>query len=809
MLVLFFLVACAGVIPCVTADTTDHTPMMFRADPWHSGVNDDGGTRPSGVLQWSFPTGDRVYSSPAVVDGIAYIGSDDDTVYALNEETGVEIWSYPSGGRILSSPAVGDGVVYVGSYDRNLYALDKDTGTLLWDFPTEGSVTSSPVVTDGVVYSGSLDDKLYALDALTGDEIWNASFGEYPSIDSSPAVAGGILYVTGGQVTLYALDASDGREVWNFTTGNPISSSPSVAEGIVYVSSWDGNVYALDALTGEEIWNYTIGIESEMDSSPAVADGVVYIGSNDHNVYALDALTGDKIWNYTTGSVVYSSPTVANGVVYVGSWDGKMYALDTETGEKIWDYTTGSVVYSSPAVAGGLVFFGSFDGNVYALGSAPDLGPVANFTANETFGFIPLDIRFTDLSTGAQPLVYQWDFGDGSPNATIQNPVHTYTTIGTYNVTLTVSNSAGTNSYEQPWYIHAMDFLPPVGGDKAYYLVHSNVDGAEVYFNGDWFEGTIENGTLLVQTCTSCTPVWTYTVKECGYFTLTQNNTRYPAKDEVVDLWANLTAPKEPLIADFTANTTNGPSPLTVEFESHSVGIAQAWNWSFGDGTYSEEEDPVHTYASPGSYTVSLQETNTACQNSTMVKPDYITVGEQPLFKADFSVTPVTGDAPLTIYCSDKSIGNPTMIVYNFGDGFTAVGSDVAHTYRFPGTYTISETISKYDFTTRTFLTSVARKPNAITVIRALTPPPEAAFTASPTNGASPLTVAFTDESSGNPTYYSYDFGDGFKATTPNPVHVYRFPGMYEVKLTILRISSDFASLQSAVATGTITVNAA
>ncbi len=278
-------------------------------------------------------------------------------------------------------------------------------------------------------------------------------------------------------------------------------------------------------------------------------------------------------------------------------------------------------------------------------------------------------------------------------------------------------------------------------------------------------------------------------MKKCGYFTLTQNNTRYPVKDEVVDLYANLTAPKEPLIADFIGNVTDGPAPLTVGFESHSVGIAQTWNWSFGDGSYSEEENPVHTYTAAGIYTVSLYETNSACQDNTMVKPDYITVGGTPLFKADFTVTPVTGDAPLTIRCTDKSIGNPTMIVYNFGDGFTATGPDVSHTYRFPGIYTISETISKYDSAAGSFMKSVARKPDAITVFRAITPPPEAGFSASPLTGAAPLTVEFTDESSGNPTYHSYDFGDGFTATGKNPVHIYRFPGTYEVQLTVLRIN--------------------
>jgi PKD repeat protein len=344
------------------------------------------------------------------------------------------------------------------------------------------------------------------------------------------------------------------------------------------------------------------------------------------------------------------------------------------------------------------------------------------------------------------------------------------------------------------------------GGDKGYYLVHSNVDGAAVYFNGDSFVGYIENGTLLVTTCTTCTPVRTFTVEKCGYFSLTQNNTRYPAKDETVDLYANLTAPKEPLIWDFTANVTEGTAPLKVGFASSGIGVAQAWNWSFGDGTYSGEKDPVHIYEGGGVYTVSLQVSNSACQDSSVVKEDYISVEGPPLFKADFTVSPVTGIVPLTVHCTDHSAGNPTTIVYNFGDGFTATGGDVVHTYRLPGTYTITETISKYDTATRVFLKSVARKPDAITVLAKPIPLLAAAFSASPESGMKPLKVTFTDESIGNPTYYSYDFGDGFTSSSKNPVHTYQFPGVYEVKLTVLKVNTDTSSLQSSDATGTIVV---
>lgn len=759
-------------------------------------MNDDGGITPVDTLVWMNTSGDRVYSSPAVVDGVVYVGSDDFHVYAFDAETGAEIWTILTGGRVISSPAVADGVVYAGSYDTNLYALDKDTGEFLWSFPMDGWVTADPVVTGGVVYSGSLNDRLYALDAVTGAEIWNVSFGAYPSIDSSPAVADAILYVTGGGTTLYALDTADGSEIWNFTVGYTISSSPSVSDGIVYVSCWDKKVYALDALSGELIWTFLTGGDAEMASSPAVAYGVVYIGSCDNKLYALDALTGEKIWNFTTGNVVYSSPTYANDVVYVGSWDGNMYALDALTGEENWRFPVEGSIFSSPAVASGIVYFGSLDGNIYAVGQSPDAPPVADFSADKTFGLVPLTVNFTDLSTGGGPFSYQWNFGDGTENATIRNPVHTYQNGGTFDVTLTVNNGAASSTLKKEWYISAIDSIPPVGGEKAYYMIHSNVEGAEVYCNGDWYEGTIENGTLLIQTCTSCTPLWSYTVKKCGYFPLTQENHEFPGKDETVHLYANLTAPKEPLIADFSANVTEASAPpLTVRFTGFHIGVAESWNWSFGDGTSSEEETPIHTYTALGNYTVSLMLSNSACQNDTIEKVHFIRIRERPPFSADFSVNPGFGPAPMTVQCTDMSTGDPVRIVYDFGDGFKIMGRDATHTYRSPGTYTITQTIAKFDAVTRSTMKSTATR--QVEVIKVIPLGPYAAFSASPVTGSAPLTVTFTDESLGQPAFFIYDTGDKFRAMGREVTYTYRNPGTYTVSLKVMKIDPRTGRIMS------------
>ena len=113
------------------------------------------------VLDWQYTTGDQISSTPAVANGVVYVGSGDANVYALNAATGAELWSYATCCAVDSSPAVANGVVYVSYYSTRVYALNAATGALLWSYPLslEGS---SPAVADGVVYVGASDSSVYA-----------------------------------------------------------------------------------------------------------------------------------------------------------------------------------------------------------------------------------------------------------------------------------------------------------------------------------------------------------------------------------------------------------------------------------------------------------------------------------------------------------------------------------------------------------------------------------------------------------------------------------------------------------------------
>jgi hypothetical protein len=160
---------------------------MFRGNLAHTGVYNAAGVPKFNSIKWKFQTGGRVVSSPAVVAGVAYVGSTDGSLYAIDASTGTLKWKFATKGWVSSSPAVSSGVVYFESYDSNFYAVDAATGQFKWKFQTAGEkhysgthlhglqpqaeampdpwdfYLSSPSVWNGAVYFGSGDGNVYAL----------------------------------------------------------------------------------------------------------------------------------------------------------------------------------------------------------------------------------------------------------------------------------------------------------------------------------------------------------------------------------------------------------------------------------------------------------------------------------------------------------------------------------------------------------------------------------------------------------------------------------------------------------------------
>ena len=144
-------------------------------------------------------------------------------------------------------------------------------------------------------------------------------------------------------------------------------------------------------------------------------------------------------------------------------------------------------------------------------------------------------------------------------------------------------------------------------------------------------------------------------------------------------------------VASFTGTPLTGTAPLTVRFTDLSANSPTLWAWNFGDGntTNATVQNPVHTYAAPGNYTVSLTASNSG-GNNTFTRTNYIQV-TAPLPVANFTGTPLSGTSPLTVQFTDRSINSPTSWVWNFGDGSTlSTAQNPSHTYSSVGLYTVS-----------------------------------------------------------------------------------------------------------------------
>jgi outer membrane protein assembly factor BamB len=409
-------VVVAGVVPVLAPATvvaaTGDWPQ-FRESQTHEAHNTNEHVlsdinAPALGLAWTGATAAAVTSSPAVANGVVYVGSANGKLYAFavgcatGGGTCAPIWTGATGGAIDSSPSTSGNHVYVGSADGKLYAFavgcatGGGTCTPLWTGATGGAIHSSPTVDNGVVYIGSSDGKLYAFDAAgaTGcsagvcTPLWTGATGG--SIESSAAAANGVVYVGSDDGKLYAFvaDCATGGGActpeWTATTGGAIHSSPAILTGTLYVGSLDGKLYAFDAagVAGcnagvcTPIWTGATG--GPIYSSPSVGDGRVWIGSDDGKVYAfrLTCNTGggscSPQWTGTTGGAIRSSPASANDVLYVGSSDGKIYAFDADCANgsacvPLWSNQMGTSIQSSPAVTGGVVYAGSDNGNLYAF----------------------------------------------------------------------------------------------------------------------------------------------------------------------------------------------------------------------------------------------------------------------------------------------------------------------------------------------------------------------------------------------------------------------------------------------------------
>jgi PKD repeat protein len=267
--------------------------------------------------------------------------------------------------------------------------------------------------------------------------------------------------------------------------------------------------------------------------------------------------------------------------------------------------------------------------NVLNLSSAaPPAAPVANFSGTPTLGLGPLQVQFTDQSTGGAPVAWSWNFGDGGVSH-LENPSHTYNSPGVYTVVLTVTNAGGTDAETKTGYITVTP-PPPVANFSG--TPTSGVAPLQVQFTDlstnsptSWSWNFGDGGSSTQQN-----PSYTYNTP--GLYTVVLTATNTGGSDaETKTAYINVTVVPVP-VANFSGTPTSGDVPLTVQFTDQSTNSPTSWSWNFGDGGSSTQQSPSHTYNSPGVYTVILTATN-AGGSDAETKTGYITVDPSSVFQ--------------------------------------------------------------------------------------------------------------------------------------------------------------------------------
>jgi outer membrane protein assembly factor BamB len=384
---------------------------QFRFNSNHTGVNPfetvlNRTNVPSLTLSWQAQLGQLVVaSSPAVVNGVVYIGSSDGRLWAYPADGCGQslctkpLWSSTSLAQIIDSPTVANGIVYVGSQtsfnsnDGKLNAFSAGgCGSAvcapLWQglAGKDSILDSSAAVAHGIVFVGAYDGRLYAFGAggcgaATCQPLWTGTTGGH--IESTPTVSKGVVYIGSDDGKLYAFRAAGCgalrcQPLWTGSLGGPVfSSTPAIARGVVYIASQHA-LLAFDAAgcgaaTCPSLWRAVDNLNF-FNGSPAVAHGRVYIGlENGLGVYpaaGCGQTTCDPLWtDFGSGqqAAVLSSPTVANGVVYAGRNTAQVLAwaagpCGSAVCSEIWSGATGDqIVSSSPTVVNGKVYIGSAD----------------------------------------------------------------------------------------------------------------------------------------------------------------------------------------------------------------------------------------------------------------------------------------------------------------------------------------------------------------------------------------------------------------------------------------------------------------
>jgi PKD repeat protein len=488
------------------------------------------------------------------------------------------------------------------------------------------------------------------------------------------------------------------------------------------------------------------------------------------------ALPGAYVVTLTATDTAGCTDTYASDSLHVGDVSAAFFTNDTTAGcdnllvkfndastgalSWFWDFGDGDTAvtpnpthyYANPGTYS--VSLTVSDGTCTRTAVQPALitvhGARADFSYAASGPCYPVTVTCSDSSL--LPVSWQWDFGDGG-TSTLQNPVHVYTTQPAGIITLAVTDANGCTATKKRSYAAPPPVIagaPAAAGCRPFTASFYDSTAQATAWLWDFGDG----GTSVQRN-----PSHTYAA--AGAYAVTVQVTvatgcthGYPLPDSI-----RVSRPT----AAFTAPQSTACAPALFQFTDQSAG-AVAWHWDFGDGTTSTSASPNHIYSLPGDYTVTLAVLDSTGCTDTLVKKDFIQVKGTYAY---FTLSAQASCMNTFVQFTDSSI-NATAWQWNFGDGHASNLQNPSHHYVDTGSYTVSL------ITTDSLgCTSFYTHPDPIVVHPA---PAAAGAFASAHAGCQPLTVSFTDQSTGA-TAVHWLFGDGDSSAAG--LHTYPQWGQY------------------------------
>jgi gliding motility-associated-like protein len=394
--------------------------------------------------------------------------------------------------------------------------------------------------------------------------------------------------------------------------------------------------------------------------------------------------------------------------------------------------------------------------------------PEPDFEANYEVGCMPVTFGFTDLSTSDSPIqLYEWDFGDGN-TSTEQNPNHEYSSFGTFNVSLKLTDEVGcvhTITKEE-----AVQAIAPDAGfaaDKTRLCIGDEVrlyDASNSQIVEYLWE--VSDG----RSYSNAEPVVLFA--ETGHYSVSlyiKDVHGCEMTGEVTDFFHV----QEPPVANFVADITDANCyPLVVQFSDLSeTDYPGSWSWHFGENdNLSEVQNPFFIYNRPGFHDVQLiSRTSYGCAD-TIVIQDYIHVGG-PFAQIE---------APDVVCAFDDvnfkavELQNVYDIRWDFGDGYSAEGPETMHQYGATGH--VNPVMFLRSDADNTCNKAIVDTVHVWDVLADFT------FVDDSDKGCVPLDVMISNTSL-NATDWQWDLGDGTSSQAAVPVLTYEEPGMYDIEL--------------------------